>query len=111
MEGHAGPHLYSGYLAPYFVPGNLDKNVIDQFSWIFRRQSFAYLMHGRQLVSLLVVLPLVRYSAPLRAFADNATSRFGSAFDTGERYLQYLGSRFHYERIPNFEVSNLLSIK
>lgn len=92
-EGHAGPHRIQG-IGANFVPGNLDKNVIDQFLDIEDDAAFAYAQAAARQEGLLdgistgAVLAAV---AGLLPTLPKASRVLALNFDTGERYLSVPG--------------------
>lgn len=92
-EGHAGPHRIQG-IGANFVPGNLDKNVIDQFLDIEDDAAFAYAQAAARQEGLLVGLStgaVLAAVAGLLPTLPKASRVLALNFDTGERYLSVPG--------------------
>ena len=92
-EGHAGPHRIQG-IGANFVPGNLDKNVIDQFLDIEDDAAFAYAQAAARQEGLLVGIStgaVLAAVAGLLPTLPKASRVLALNFDTGERYLSVPG--------------------
>lgn len=92
-EGHAGPHRIQG-IGANFVPGNLDKNVIDQFLDIEDDAAFAYVQAAARQEGLLVGIStgaVLAAVAGLLPTLPKASRVLALNFDTGERYLSVPG--------------------
>lgn len=92
-EGHAGPHRIQG-IGANFVPGNLDKNVIDQFLDIKDDAAFAYAQAAARQEGLLVGIStgaVLAAVAGLLPTLPKASRVLALNFDTGERYLSVPG--------------------
>lgn len=92
-EGHAGPHRIQG-IGANFVPGNLDKNVIDQFLDIEDDAAFAYAQTAARQEGLLVGIStgaVLAAVAGLLPTLPKASRVLALNFDTGERYLSVPG--------------------
>lgn len=92
-EGHAGPHRIQG-IGANFVPGNLDKNVIDQFLDIEDDAAFAYAQEAARQEGLLVGIStgaVLAAVAGLLPTLPKASRVLALNFDTGERYLSVPG--------------------
>lgn len=92
-EGHAGPHRIQG-IGANFVPGNLDKNVIDQFLDIEDDAAFAYAQAAARQEGLLVGIStgaVLAAVAGLLPTLPKASQVLALNFDTGERYLSVPG--------------------
>lgn len=92
-EGHAGPHRIQG-IGANFVPGNLDKNVIDQFLGIEDDAAFAYAQAAARQEGLLVGIStgaVLAAVAGLLPTLPKASRVLALNFDTGERYLSVPG--------------------
>lgn len=92
-EGHAGPHRIQG-IGANFVPGNLDKNVIDQFLDIEDDAAFAYTQAAARQEGLLVGIStgaVLAAVAGLLPTLPKASRVLALNFDTGERYLSVPG--------------------
>lgn len=92
-EGHAGPHRIQG-IGANFVPGNLDKNVIDQFLVIEDDAAFAYAQAAARQEGLLVGIStgaVLAAVAGLLPTLPKASRVLALNFDTGERYLSVPG--------------------
>lgn len=92
-EGHAGPHRIQG-IGANFVPGNLDKNVIDQFLDIEDDAAFAYARAAARQEGLLVGIStgaVLAAVAGLLPTLPKASRVLALNFDTGERYLSVPG--------------------
>ena len=92
-EGHAGPHRIQG-IGANFVPGNLDKNVIDQFLDIEDDATFAYAQAAARQEGLLVGIStgaVLAAVAGLLPTLPKASRVLALNFDTGERYLSVPG--------------------
>lgn len=92
-EGHAGPHRIQG-IGANFVPGNLDKNVIDQFLDIEDDAAFAYAQVAARQEGLLVGIStgaVLAAVAGLLPTLPKASRVLALNFDTGERYLSVPG--------------------
>lgn len=92
-EGHAGPHRIQG-IGANFVPGNLDKNVIDQFLDIEDDAAFAYAQAAARQEGLLVGIStgaVLAAVAGLLPTLPKASRVLALNFDTGERYLSAPG--------------------
>ena len=92
-EGHAGPHRIQG-IGANFVPGNLDKNVIDQFLDIGDDAAFAYAQAAARQEGLLVGIStgaVLAAVAGLLPTLPKASRVLALNFDTGERYLSVPG--------------------
>ena len=92
-EGHAGPHRIQG-IGANFVPGNLDKNVIDQFLDIEDDAAFAYAQAAARQEGLLVGISIgavLAAVAGLLPTLPKASRVLALNFDTGERYLSVPG--------------------
>ena len=92
-EGHAGPHRIQG-IGANFVPGNLDKNVIDQFLDIEDGAAFAYAQAAARQEGLLVGIStgaVLAAVAGLLPTLPKASRVLALNFDTGERYLSVPG--------------------
>ena len=92
-EGHAGPHRIQG-IGANFVPGNLDKNVIDQFLDIEDDAAFAYEQAAARQEGLLVGIStgaVLAAVAGLLPTLPKASRVLALNFDTGERYLSVPG--------------------
>lgn len=92
-EGHAGPHRIQG-IGANFVPGNLDKNVIDQLLDIEDDAAFAYAQAAARQEGLLVGIStgaVLAAVAGLLPTLPKASRVLALNFDTGERYLSVPG--------------------
>lgn len=92
-EGHAGPHRIQG-IGANFVPGNLDKNVIDLFLDIEDDAAFAYAQAAARQEGLLVGIStgaVLAAVAGLLPTLPKASRVLALNFDTGERYLSVPG--------------------
>lgn len=92
-EGHAGPHRIQG-IGANFVPGNLDKNVIDQFLDIEDDAASAYAQAAARQEGLLVGIStgaVLAAVAGLLPTLPKASRVLALNFDTGERYLSVPG--------------------
>ena len=92
-EGHAGPHRIQG-IGANFVPGNLDKNVIDQVFDIEDDAAFAYAQAAARQEGLLVGIStgaVLAAVAGLLPTLPKASRVLALNFDTGERYLSVPG--------------------
>ena len=92
-EGHAGPHRIQG-IGANFVPGNLDKNVIDRFLDIEDDAAFAYAQAAARQEGLLVGIStgaVLAAVAGLLPTLPKASRVLALNFDTGERYLSVPG--------------------
>ena len=92
-EGHAGPHRIQG-IGANVVPGNLDKNVIDQFLDSEDDAAFAYAQAAARQEGLLVGIStgaVLAAVAGLLPTLPKASRVLALNFDTGERYLSVPG--------------------
>ena len=92
-EGHAGPHRIQG-IGANFVPGNLDKNEIDQILDNEDDAAFAYAQAAARQEGLLVGIStgaVLAAVAGLLPTLPKASRVLALNFDTGERYLSVPG--------------------
>lgn len=92
-EGKAGPHGIQG-IGANFIPGNLDRTVIDEFLDIPDDEAFSFAQQAARREGLLVGIStgavLAAISRLLKTLPENARV-LGMNFDTGERYLTVKG--------------------